>query len=104
MKKLIATVLSFFVLAGMALSYGQAKITTRKIRLSDFPTKTTKVVLAGNEILNTALREEVSRRWMASPYEFCTLEEYEANKEKGLEENAAREKEAEERIIKGFLK
>ncbi len=58
---------------------GQAKITTKKAKLGDFTTKTTKVVLAGSEMFNNALQEEVTSRWMASPYEFCTQQEYEAS-------------------------
>ncbi|MBR1575383.1 MAG: hypothetical protein IJ654_10985 [Bacteroidales bacterium] len=58
----------------------QAKIQTRKVRLSDFPTKTTKVVLAGGELFDNALKEEMARRWLASPYEFCSVDEYEALK------------------------
>lgn len=60
----------------------QATIQTRKVRLSDFPTKITKVVLAGSELFNNALQEEMARRWLASPYEFCSLAEYEALKNK----------------------
>lgn len=59
---------------------GQAKIQTRKFKLADFPTKTTKVVLAGSELFNNALKEEMARRWLVSPYECCTLEEYEKQK------------------------
>ena len=60
----------------------QAKIQTRKVRLSDFTTKTTKVVLAGGEMFDNALQEEMARRWLDSPYEFCTLAEYETLKNK----------------------
>lgn len=55
---------------------GQGKIYTRKVRLGDFPTRTTKVVLAGNSILELALREEIAVHWRISPYEFCSPEEY----------------------------
>ena len=60
----------------------QAKIQTRKVRLSDFTTKTTKVVLAGGEMFDNALQEEMARRWLVSPYEFCSVAEYEALKNK----------------------
>ena len=60
----------------------QAKIQTRKVRLSDFTTKTTKVVLAGSEMFNNALQEEMARRWLVSPYEFCSIAEYESLKNK----------------------
>ncbi len=54
----------------------QMKITTKKARLSDFETKTTKVVLSGSDIDNAALKAEVKAVWSLSPYEFCTLEEF----------------------------
>lgn len=59
----------------------QVQITTKKVKIRDFTTKTTKVVLCGNDFLNTALSEEVSRRWIVSPFEFCTFEEYDKIKE-----------------------
>lgn len=58
----------------------QAKIHTKKVRISDFTSKTTKVVL-GEGFVDGALKEEVSSRWRVSPYEFCTQEEYKALKE-----------------------
>lgn len=82
MKKLFA----YVIVLAAALAFccdaaAQAKITTRKYRLADFPTKVTKVVLAGNDMFNNALKEEISRRWLVSPYEYCTLAEYEKIKE-----------------------
>ena len=59
-----------------AICSAQAKIYTKKVKLSDFPTKTTKIVLTGSDMLDGPLKEEVARRWRISPYEFCTLEEY----------------------------
>lgn len=55
---------------------GQGKIYTRKMRLADFPTKTTKIVLGGHSFLELALREEIAAHWRISPYEYCDLEEY----------------------------
>ena len=69
----------FLVLSLLSVSLsaaGQGKIYTRKVRLGDFPTRTTKVVLAGNSILELALREEIAVHWRISPYEFCSPEEY----------------------------
>lgn len=60
-----------------ALTWGQIQLTTRKYKLSDFPEKTTKVVLTGNMFYDSALKEEISDRWRLSPYEFCTLEDFE---------------------------
>jgi len=80
MKKIILIV-SIIALGALSFSAaGQARITTKKMKLSDFPTKTTRVVLAGSDMFNNALKDEITRRWMATPYEFCTLEEYEAGK------------------------
>ena len=58
-------------------AYGQGKIYTRKMRLADFPTKTTKVVLEGNSFLELTLREEIAVHWRISPFEFCDQDEYE---------------------------
>lgn len=59
------------------LSYGQAQITTKKMKLEDFPEKITKIVLPGNIFLDGAIKEEINDRWKISPYEFCSLEEFE---------------------------
>lgn len=55
----------------------QAQINTKKVKIADFPEKVTKVVLSGNEFFDLALQEDVAARWRVSPYEFCTLEEFE---------------------------
>ncbi|MCR5351645.1 MAG: hypothetical protein K6E35_04040 [Bacteroidales bacterium] len=69
-----------FVLTVLLVStlsaFGQGKIYTRKMRLADFPTKTTKVVLEGNSFLELALREEIAVHWRISPFEFCSQNEY----------------------------
>lgn len=54
----------------------QGKIVTKKLRLSDLSTKTTKVVLSGNEIFDIAFKSEITRRWRISPYDFCSQEDY----------------------------
>lgn len=54
----------------------QATFTTRKEKLSDLMLKTTKVVLTGNDILNESFKEEVISRWRITPYEFCTIDEF----------------------------
>ena len=58
------------------LSWGQAKVYTKKILLEDFPTKTVKVVLDGDSPLVMTVRSEIASRWRISPYEFCTSAEY----------------------------
>ena len=60
---------------------GQAKIMTKKFRLSDFTDRVTKVVLSGNEMMDSALKMEVSERWTVSPFEFCTAGEFAALKQ-----------------------
>ena len=58
-------------------AWGQAQINTKKVKLSDFTQKTTKIVLSGNEFMDSALKNEVTMKWRISPYEFCTLDEFE---------------------------
>lgn len=55
----------------------QAQINTKKVKIADFPEKTTKVVLTGNMFYDGSLQDEIVARWTASPYEFCTLQEFE---------------------------
>lgn len=55
---------------------GQAKVYTKKELMSDFLTRTTKVVISGSNPMELALKSEVSTRWVTTPYEFCTIEEY----------------------------
>lgn len=59
------------------LTSAQAQIETKKVKISDFPQKVTKVVLHGNEFYDAILKEEIALRWRVSPYEFCTMEEFE---------------------------
>lgn len=60
------------------LAAGQAQITTKKVKISDFTSKITKVVLTGSDFYDAALKEEIKARWRVSPYEFCTFEEFES--------------------------
>ena len=78
MKKRLALILC--LLAGILLPseiFGQAQIYTRKEKLKDITAKTTKVVLNGDEMLNEAIKESVAASWTMSPYEFCSVEEFE---------------------------
>lgn len=63
-----------------ATSLAQAQINTKKVKISDFTSKTTRVVTAGNPFYDSALKEEISARWRISPFEFCSLEEFEQTK------------------------
>ena len=78
--KTVVTLLVLAVCAAPALN-GQAKINTKKLKIADLPTRTTKVVLGAGDMMDSALRDEVAARWRISPYEFCTAEEYNALKE-----------------------
>ena len=55
----------------------QAQINTKKVKIEDFTEKTTKVVLTGNIFFDQSLKDEVQNRWRISPFEFCTLKEFE---------------------------
>lgn len=59
------------------LASAQAQIETKRVKISDFTQKITKVVLHGNDFYDAILKEEIALRWRISPYEFCTLEEFE---------------------------
>lgn len=68
------------ILLSLVLSlplWAQGQISTRKHKLADFTDKVTKVVITGNEMLSSALREEVVAGWTASAFEFSTLENFE---------------------------
>lgn len=54
----------------------QAQITTKKVKISDFTEKVTKVVLTGNSFYDSSLKDEIKTHWRVSPYEFCTYEEF----------------------------
>lgn len=77
MKKLI---ILFAALIMPLMAGAQAQITTKKVKLEDFTQKVTKVVLNGNPFYDTSLKDEIAARWRISPYEFCTLEEFETLK------------------------
>ena len=64
------------LLVSAGLFAQQGKVTTRKHLFSDFTDKITKVVMAGGDVLDGALRQEVVQLWTASPFEFCSAAEY----------------------------
>jgi hypothetical protein len=76
-KKTAAIIISILL---PVLASGQAQINTKKVKLGDFTQKVTKVVLSGNEFMDSALKDEVTARWRISPYEFCSLEEFNSMK------------------------
>lgn len=64
--------------------FAQGQVSTRKYLLSDFTDKVTRVVLTGNEVLDSGLRQEVVNNWTSSAFEFCTVADFEANKTSDL--------------------
>lgn len=75
-KRICLTVVLAFVAVVSAAA--QATITTKKYKIADFTAKTLKVVLPGGDWIDAQLRDEVQHRWRLSPYEFCTVEEFDA--------------------------
>ena len=75
-RRLTHLFLTLLLLAVTVPMSGQGKFYTRKMRLADFPTKTTKIVLQGHSFLELALREEIAVHWRISPFEFCDPDEY----------------------------
>ena len=57
--KIKAYICALALLLSAPLLQGQGQVSTRKHRLADFTDKVTQVVLTGNEMLSSALREEV---------------------------------------------
>lgn len=77
----IAGILLILAFLAPVSASGQAKINTKKVKIADLATRTTKVVTGSGGIIDSALRDEVSARWRISPYEFCTVEEYNSLKD-----------------------
>lgn len=68
---LIAAVLIPFITGA------QAQINTKKVKIEDFTQKITKVVLTGNIFYDSSMEDEIAARWRVSPYEFCSVQEFE---------------------------
>lgn len=62
-------------------AFAQAQIDTKKVKIGDFTEKVTKVVLTGNALYDGVLQDEIAARWRISPYEFCSLEEFNSLKD-----------------------
>lgn len=80
MKRLGLLFIVVSMLLVPTIAGAQAKVYTKKMLLADFPVRTTMVVLDGQSFLEMTLRSEITTRWVASPYEFCTSADYEARK------------------------
>jgi hypothetical protein len=77
MKKYIVLLVSVLL---PFMTFGQAQIDTKKVKIADFTQKITKVVLTGNQFHDASLKSEVTAKWTVSPFEFCTLSEFESLK------------------------
>lgn len=75
-KKGMKKILTIVALLLPVIVSAQAQITTKKVKLMDFSEKTTKIVLSGNPFIDTELEDAVKNNWEISPYEFCSLEEF----------------------------
>ncbi len=58
----------------------QVQIDTKKVKIEDFTEKTTKVVMTGNFFFDQSFKDEIMSRWRISPFEFCSLEEFQSLK------------------------
>ncbi len=74
MKKFLVVLAAFML---PMLAGAQAQINTKKVKIADFTEKVTKVVLSGGGFYDNMLQNEIMLRWRISPYEFCTLEQFE---------------------------
>ena len=81
MKKIITLVISSLL---PIFAWSQAQINTKKVKISDFTQKITKVVLSGNAFQDSVLQNGVAMCWRISPYEFCSMEDF--NDLKGSED------------------
>ena len=75
MRKFLKILTALLLLSISADALAQGRLYTRKAKLEDFPTRTTKVVTSSGSLLDLAFKEEVATRWRISPFEFCTPEE-----------------------------
>lgn len=60
--------------------YAQAKLETKKFKISDLCERTMEIVLTGNLMVDAAYRDKAQDVWHISPYEFCTVEQFEQRK------------------------
>ena len=73
--------LLFFSLFIFSIAFAQKPIKETKNAFRNFGARTTKVVVSDDGIIDAYIRDAVKKEWKASPYEFCTPQEYEYIKE-----------------------
>lgn len=77
MKKILLSVIALMTVLS---AFAGGKFETKKFKIADFRHRTMNVVLSGNEITDALLRTELQRVWTLSPYEFCSIEEFNITK------------------------
>lgn len=76
MKRLFCILLASLLVFN--LSAQEKSLLSKKDDFKDFPAKTTKVVLAeDNSLLDLMLKDAIEKNWYISPYEFCSMSEFE---------------------------
>ncbi len=78
MKRFIITIAAAALIP--VAMYSQAQINTKKVQIEDFTEKVTKVVLTGSMFLDTELEDAVKSCWRISPYEFCSMDDFQTLK------------------------
>lgn len=78
MKRVILVVLSALI---ALTAPAQAKLQTKKYIVSDFPQKTMKVIMTGDEMTDAALRSSMEEIWHLGSYEFCDMADFEASRQ-----------------------
>lgn len=69
--------ISFLLTLSSLAVLAQGQMYTRKVKLEDFPVRTTKVVIGGSSFLDMRFKEEMNARWRISAFEFCTPQDHE---------------------------
>jgi hypothetical protein len=72
----------YFIMLLLSLSFSSGVFAQKFIRetrntFTGFGAKITKVVIPSNTLPDMVLRDAVNKGWRISPFEFCTVEEYE---------------------------
>ena len=80
MKKILILLVAALSIPALMVMAAQAQITTKKVKIEDFTEKVTKVVLSGNMFYDSTLKEAVREHWTISPYEFCSIEDFQEMK------------------------
>lgn len=78
MRRILLLGFMFLLFTGMN---GQNFLKETRNTFSSFGAKTTKVVIPSSSLADLMLRDAVNKGWRISPFEFCTMDEYNKIKE-----------------------